>query len=125
MSATRRPPNRCATATAAGRSPRPPADASAEWLTVKLRYKQPEGDRSALIEKPFTGQARDLREADADFRFGTSVAMTALLLRDSEGLGDIRFENAADLATSSLAADPFGLRSEFLGIIKRLAAQAR
>jgi Mg-chelatase subunit ChlD len=103
----------------------PPADACAEWLTVKLRYKQPEGDNSALIEKPFTGQARDLRDADTDFRFATSVAMTALLLRDSEGMGDLRYENAAELATSSLAADPFGLRSEFLGIIKRLAAQAR
>jgi Ca-activated chloride channel family protein len=92
---------------------------------VKLRYKQPEGDHSALIEKPFTGQARDLRDADADFRFATAVTMTALRLRDTEGLGNLRYENAAELANSSLAADPFGLRAEFLGIVKRLAAQAR
>jgi secreted protein with Ig-like and vWFA domain len=102
-----------------------PADASAEWLTVKLRYKQPEGNISALIEKPFTGQARDLRDVDTDFRFATSVAMTALLLRDTEGLGNMRYDNAVELAGSSLAADPFGLRAGFIGIVRRLAAQTR
>ena len=105
--------------------PAPAADASAEWLTVKLRYKQPEGEVSALIEKPYTGQARNISEADADFRFGASVAMTGLLLRKTEGLGDLRYENAAELATGSLGTDNFGLRSEFLGIVKRLAAQPR
>jgi secreted protein with Ig-like and vWFA domain len=103
----------------------PPANASAEWLTVKLRYKQPEDDHSALIEKPFTGQARELRDADADFRFAAAVTMTALLLRDTEGLGNLRYESAAELASSSIAADPFGLRAEFLGIVKRLATQTR
>jgi len=105
--------------------PAPAVGNEAEWLTVKLRYKQPEGETSTFVEKPFIGQARELRDADADFRFGTSVAMTALLLRNTDGLGNMRFENAADLAAASLGTDSFGLRSEFLGLLKRLAAQTR
>lgn len=95
-----------------------------EWLTVKLRYKQPEGDRSALIEQPYLGQARDIADADRDFRFATSVAMTGMLLRGAEGL-DVEdgYNAAAQLAQEGLDEDAFGLRAEFLSIVRRLAAR--
>jgi Ca-activated chloride channel family protein len=98
--------------------PNPPA--SNEWLTVKLRYKQPEGDRSKLIERPFIGMPRSFDEADADFRFGTSVAMAGLLLRETEGMGGSGFEDVTRIASGALGADPNGQREEFLKLMKRL-----
>lgn len=99
--------------------------ASREWLTVKLRYKQPEGARSTLMTRPFTGVSCDFSEADADFRFGTAVAMTAMILRETEGLEAARFEDAGRLATAALGPDPHGHRAGFVGLLKRLAARSR
>ena len=95
--------------------------ASPEWLTVKLRYKAPQGERSTLIERPFTGISRAFGEADADFRFGTAVALTALILRKDVGLGNSQFSDAGTIAAAALGTDPHGDRAEFLGLVKRLA----
>ena len=99
------------------------APASPEWLTVKLRYKAPQGERSTLIERPFTGGARAFGEADADFRFGTAVAMTALIVRQDADLGNSQFADAGTLAAAALGNDPHGERAEFLGLVKRLATR--
>ena len=94
---------------------------SREWLTVKLRYKQPEGGKSTLMEKPFIGVAgRDLEEADADFRFATSVAVTGLLLRGTEGMGDYGYSDAKNLSKGALGSDPHGRRAEFVSLLGRL-----
>ena len=99
------------------------APASPEWLTVKLRYKAPQGERSTLIERPFTGVARAFGETDADFRFGTAVAMTGLMLRQDADLGSTQFADAATLAGTALGSDPHGERAEFLGLVRRLATR--
>lgn len=104
---------------------KPGIPASSEWLTVKLRYKQPEGDRSTLIEQPFIGIPRAFDEADADFRFGTSVAMAGLLLRHTEGTERIGFKDVSRIAGGAVGADPHGQRSEFLTLIERLTARER
>ena len=109
--------------TPAERSAATAPEASREWLTVKLRYKQPEGGRSTLIEQPFAGVSRDFNAADADFRFGTSVAMAALILRQDEGLAATPFEEVGPLAAAALGSDPDGHRTEFVGLLKRLAAR--
>lgn len=101
----------------------PNGDMSPEWLTVKLRYKQPEGAVSALIEKPYIGKARDMADADVDFRFASSVAMTGMILRGAEGFEGIDYALPVQLAQESLGEDPFGLRAEFLAFVKRLAAR--
>lgn len=101
----------------------PSMPASNEWLTVKLRYKQPEGDRSTFIELPFVGIPRTFEEADVDFRFGTSVVMAGLLLRETEGTGESGFGDVTRIAAGALGADPDGQRAEFLNLIKRLASR--
>jgi Ca-activated chloride channel family protein len=99
--------------------------ASREWLTVKLRYKQPEGGPSTLMEHPFIGVPRELDEADADFRFATSVAMTGMMLRETEGTGDCGFGDVEELAAGALGADPHGRRAEFVDLVKRLGDTRR
>ena len=87
---------------------------------MKLRYKQPDGDRSTLLEYPFIGMPRPLDEADADFRFATSVAMAGLLPRHTEGTDGCGFEDVRRIASRAVGTDPHGQRAEFLQLIERL-----
>jgi Ca-activated chloride channel family protein len=96
---------------------------SPEWLTVKLRYKHPEGDRSTALETPYTGAPRALGEADSDFRFGAAVAMAGLLLRGTEGTTASCFGDVRDLAAAAVGSDPHGLRAEFVRLAEQLAAR--
>ena len=78
-----------------------------------------------LMTRPFTGVFRDFSQADADFRFGASVAMTALILRETEGLETAGLEDARKLAAAALGSDPHGHRAGFVNLLQRLAANAR
>ncbi len=100
---------------------KPALPASDEWLTVKLRYKQPAGGPSMLIEHPHTGTHRDFERADDDFRFATAVAMTAMILRDDESQAAHSLESAAAIATHALGGDPHGRRTEFIELLNQLA----
>lgn len=80
-------------------------------------------DEEAMIEHPFIGRPRAFDEADADFRFGTSVAMAGLLLRHTDGTEGSGFEDVNRLAAGALGEDPHGQRAEFLGLIKRLTSR--
>ncbi|MCH7225983.1 von Willebrand factor type A domain-containing protein [Verrucomicrobiaceae bacterium E54] len=95
-----------------------------EWLTVKLRYKQPDSDRSTLVEHPYIGVPRSLAEADADFRFATSVAMTAMALRGSGELGTRGYWDAEAIAQEALGSDPDGRRAEFVQLLEMLSARS-
>ena len=55
---------------------------SSELLTVKLRYKTPEEEKSKKIEKSVTDMGKD--NVSPDFRFASAVAMFAQLLKDSD-----------------------------------------
>jgi Ca-activated chloride channel family protein len=96
---------------------------SDEWLTVKLRYKQPTADESILIEHPYTGRTREFHAADADFRFAAAVAMAALWMREPEGVAGLRLESAATIAREALGSDPHGRRAEFVGLLDQLVAK--
>jgi len=102
------------------------ANASEEMLTVKLRYKEPDGDASSLIETPFVDNGKAFEDADADFRFGASVVAFGMLLRNSEHLGNASFDWVIQTAGKTLASDPGGHRGAFLDLVgqaKNLAAR--
>lgn len=98
-----------------------PANAN-EWLTVKLRYKEPDGDTSKLIEKPFAGEDKAFSETGEDFRFATAVAMVGSILRETGDFGHANLRQARDMAAAAKGNDPHGLRAEFVGLLDRLLA---
>src|SRR5262245_12093574 len=65
-------------------APKPNAGASRtrEWLTVKLRYKDPEEEKSKLLEVPVTTSALKATPS-VDFQFAAAVAAFGMILRDS------------------------------------------
>jgi Ca-activated chloride channel family protein len=91
---------------------------SAELLTVKLRYKQPTGDRSQLLSVPLPDASRSIDSASEDLRFAAAVAEFAHLLRESQHKGNASFDQVVDLAGKSLGRDPHGHRAEFLYLVK-------
>jgi Ca-activated chloride channel family protein len=89
-----------------------------ELLTIKLRYKRPDGLNSILLEKPLKGQLLDADEVSDNFRFSAAVAGFGMLLRDSEFKGDLELEDVLSLARASKGEDEEGYRAEFIGLVK-------
>ncbi|MBX0291789.1 von Willebrand factor type A domain-containing protein [Hymenobacter sp. HSC-4F20] len=105
-------------------APTPKAPAAAELLTVKLRYKQPQGSKSQLLEQTLAGAPRPLPEASENLRFAAAVAQFGMLLRQSEYRGSATWESTARLAEGAKQFDPDGYRAELVRLVK-LAAGLR
>ncbi len=95
-----------------------PGNYSAELMTVKIRYKQPDGDVSSKIEVPVKETKNALSE---DFHFVSAVAMLAQLMRDSDFKGDATYAKVIEEARRGLGSDANGYRHEFV----RLAETAK
>lgn len=99
---------------------RTPRSGGGELGFVKVRYKQPDGDRSRLLTLPVSGEPG--RTPSPEFRFQTAVAEFGLLLKGSAYRGVANFEEVIAAARSSLGADPDGYRAEFVKLAQ--AAQS-
>ncbi len=86
-----------------------------ELLTVKLRYKHPEGESSRVMS--FAVMDGPASEPSPDARFAAAVAEFGLLLRDSPHKGTSSWSGVLELASSSVGEDPY--RREFLELVKR------
>ena len=93
------------------------AEASDELLTLKLRYKEPDGDESQLIERPLTQEAAN-REVSPDFSFAAAVAGYGMLLRDSEYKGSLTLDAVRRLAEQGREEDPNGTRAGFISLVE-------
>ena len=93
-------------------------DLSAELLTVKLRYKQPDGKTSTLYEEPVQGKLLGKKSTTESFRFSAAVAEFGLILRDSEYKENASIEQIISLAQSGRGTDPEGYRGEFIKLVR-------
>lgn len=94
------------------------ATKSGEMLTLKVRYKQPDGDKSMLIEKPVMDTHTPIASTSDNFRFSAAVAEFGLLLRSSEFKGMSSYDQVIALAKNALSSDSEGYRAEFLKLVK-------
>jgi Ca-activated chloride channel family protein len=92
--------------------------ASDELLTLKLRYKQPEGETSQLIEVPVKDAGRRFSQASTDFAWVAAVAAFGMILRDSEFKGNASLAAVLEIAQSSKGEDANGYRAEFIRLIQ-------
>jgi len=93
------------------------AVASGEMMTVKLRYKAPDGDASRLTERVVMQAASDETPGN-NFYFSAAVAEFGMLLRDSEHKGGATLEQVLGLARDALGEDREGYRAEFIGLVE-------
>jgi Ca-activated chloride channel family protein len=88
-----------------------------ELLTLKLRYKEPEGESSKLLTYTVSDNHADIASASDNLRFAASVAEFGMLLRDSKHKGDVSYDEVRVLAQKSLGRDYEGYRRDFLLMI--------
>jgi Ca-activated chloride channel family protein len=91
---------------------------SNDLITLKLRYKAPDGYQSNLIEQVVKNIPLDASETSNNFRFSAVVAQFGMLLRDSEFKGTTSFESAIELAIGSKGTDEEGYRGEMIRLMK-------
>jgi Ca-activated chloride channel family protein len=99
----------------------PAANARGAIATVKLRYKEPNGETSKLITASARDEGKSAFDASPDMQFAAAVAELGMLLRDSPHKGTASFADVQQLARVAHGEDLDGLREEF----SRLADSAR
>lgn len=95
------------------------AEFGAEWMNIKLRYKQPAGDVSKLMVQPVTPVATTLAATSENFRFAAAVAEFGLLLRDSKFKQSASFDQVLALANEARGKDTEGYRAGFVELVKQ------
>jgi Ca-activated chloride channel family protein len=92
---------------------------SDELMTVKLRYKKPQGDTSKLIVQSVKQPASDTLNPSENLRFASSVAEFGLLLRDSKYKANAGYGQVLARARASKGGDEEGYRAEFIRLVEK------
>jgi Ca-activated chloride channel homolog len=100
----------------------PPKDTKAaksgEWLTFRMRYKDP--DSEAPTELAFPLDKGGLRKSGStDFRFAAAVAAFGLVLRDSEYKGTASWGDVKEWAADAVGPDRQGYRRDFVELVTK------
>jgi Ca-activated chloride channel family protein len=101
---------------------KPDGSGSSEMLTVKLRYKKPDGEKSELIDRPVTDSNAAFASASPDFKFAAAVAEFGMLLRESEHKGNGTFGSVLDWAQEGKGTDVHGYRAGFIELVRQAEA---
>ena len=98
---------------------------SEDLLTLKLRYKQPDGDTSELLEQAL--QRADIwqRQPSENMQFASAVAEFGLLLRDSQYKANASYGAVLMRANQAQGADFYGYRTEFLALVEQAELLSR
>lgn len=90
---------------------------SNEYLTINLRYKEPNAQKSQLITVPLTRDPLPLSAVSQDFRFAAAVAAFGMILRDSEHMGTADINMVYSLAREAMGKDVGEYRQGFLDLV--------
>ncbi len=99
----------------------PSAGRSTELMTVKVRYKDPDGDASRLFSRAVGSKTT----AAHNLGFAAALAEFGMLLRGSAFTQDATWEGALQLARANRGEDPDGYRAEFCRLIDLAASLDR
>ena len=95
---------------------------SNELMTVKLRYKEPDGNTSKLMEVPVRDERKEIQNTSANYRFASAVAEFGMLLRSSSFKQQSSYKNVLSLAGNAMGTDAEGYRKEFVQLVQRASS---
>jgi Ca-activated chloride channel family protein len=98
------------------------AKTSQEMVTVKLRYKKPDGDTSELTERSFVDNGSKFENAAPDLKFAAAVAEFGMILRDSQYKGKGTIGAVIEWAQEGKGRDAAGYRAGFLELARKTQA---
>ncbi|MCB0633127.1 MAG: VWA domain-containing protein [Saprospiraceae bacterium] len=88
------------------------------WLSLKLRYKKPDEDKSRLLKFYAQPSGKSFAEASEDTRFTAAVAGFGMLLRHSEFAGTLTLDQVIDIARDAKGKDREGYRAEMIQLVE-------
>lgn len=88
---------------------------SNELLTIKFRYKKPQGNQSIEMVKVLDNQDSQM---STDFKFAASVALFGMQLRKSTFKNKATLNDVLQLADSGRGEDKQGYRAEFIRLVQ-------
>ncbi len=94
------------------------AKKSKELMNVKLRYKDPDGDKSKLIAQTIDKANVEFEKTSENFRWSAAVASFGMLLRDSKFKGDLSYASVIKMAEGAKGIDKEGYRIEMIKLVK-------
>ncbi|MDV7187156.1 von Willebrand factor type A domain-containing protein [Lutibacter sp. TH_r2] len=93
---------------------------SDELLTVKFRYKKPNGDKSIEIVEVVKDEKLTLDNMSSDFKFSSAVALFGMNLTKSKFTNKAKLDKVIELAKAGKGEDENGYRSEFIRLVKSI-----
>ena len=91
---------------------------SKELATIKLRYKEPDGNKSKKLVQEIGPEAMNVKEAPEHVRFAMSIAQFGLSIRKSDYINTFDMNDLIQLAESSKSHDPEGYKAECVRLMK-------
>jgi Ca-activated chloride channel family protein len=101
-------------------TPKQNKNTTKELLTVKFRYKAPDGDKSELLEEVVMADAGK-NKAGENFYWSAAVAEFGMLLRASKFKGNSSYESCKTLAKNARGKDDEGYRAEMIRLLEAVA----
>ncbi|MCG8338311.1 MAG: VWA domain-containing protein [Proteobacteria bacterium] len=97
-----------------------------EYAFLKIRFKTPTANKSTLMTVPIDEKKefKSLKSVPEEVRFAAAVAAYGQLLRQDPYTKTFSFDDVIKLALPARGEDPFGLRNEFINLV-RLAKSAK
>ena len=91
---------------------------SNEFMNVKIRYKEPDRQESMLVEQVVGPEALKKRVSD-NFVFASAVVEFGLIVTDSGYCEGSSVRSVLSRAKDALGDDAYGLRAEFLELVRK------
>ncbi|MBL8243341.1 MAG: DUF3520 domain-containing protein, partial [Rhodanobacteraceae bacterium] len=92
-----------------------------EIAFLKLRFKQPDAEKSQLIEET-VARPSQIGTGSAQLQFAAAVAAFGEALRGGKYLDGFGYAKIAQLARRAEGKDPFGFQAEFVELVNRAAS---
>jgi Ca-activated chloride channel family protein len=97
-------------------------DQTSQILTLRIRYRNVDGEQNRLIEVPLVDSGKSFNAASTDYRFAASVAAFGMILRDSPHKGAVSLDSVIEMAQASRGQDRNGDRQEFITLVQKVRA---
>lgn len=98
------------------------AHQTTELMTVNIRYKPIDSNKSILLTKAIQNQTSEMASTSDNFRFSASVAQFGMILRNSAFKQGSSLYSTLSLAKGAKGKDEMGYRQEYVDLVRNYAA---
>ncbi len=98
---------------------------SEEVATIRVRYKQPQGNESTEFRKVVKKDQRAFNLTSENYKFSSAVAMFGMLLQNSEFKGTSDYDKVMAMAQKARGEDEDGYRAEFVRLVQSMGQMAK